>query len=116
MTYKEVLETILKIDDKIRFCTITDMHGNISDSGHHHHTQNLLTYIQSEMLLKLAVQSWIKRNLYEDEIGAGEYALAVYKKIKRITLRLNDDHLVYLTTERDTDHDRIISEIQKISI
>lgn len=114
MTYKDTLEKILKIDKKIRFAIITDMNGNISESGHHHNVQNLLTFNESQNLLQLAVKSWKARNLYQHKIGIGEYAIAVYEKLKRITLKLDDHHLVYLTTERNADHDKIIIEIKKM--
>lgn len=114
MAYKDTLEQILKIDDKIRFATITDMNGNISNSGHHQNARNLLTFNESQNLLRLAVKSWNSRNLYSHKIGRGEFALAVYEKIKRITMKLDDNHLVYLTTERDADHDKIILEVKKL--
>lgn len=114
MAYKDTLEKILKIDDKIRFVTITDLNGNISSSGHHQSKQNLLTFNESQQLLQLAVKSWKSRNLYQHKIGRGEYAIAVYEKLKRISVRLDEDHIAYLTTERGADHNKIISEILKI--
>ena len=44
MTYKDVIEKILKIDNKIRFVTIADIHGHISDTGHQEGTQNILDF------------------------------------------------------------------------
>lgn len=114
MTYKDTLGKILEIDKKIRFATITDMNGNISESGHHQSVRNLLSFNESQNLLQLAVKSWKARNLYQHKIGIGEYAIAVYEKLKRLTLKLDEYHLVYLTTERDADHDKIIIEIKNI--
>lgn len=114
MTYKDTLGKILKIDKKIRFATITDMNGNISESGHHQSVRNLLTFNESQNLLQLAIKSWNARNLYQHKIGLGEYAIAVYEKLKRITMKLDKHHLVYLTTERDADHDKIVIEIKKM--
>lgn len=114
IAYKDILENILKIDDKIRFATITDLNGNISSSGHHQSKQNLLTFNESQQLLQLAIKSWKSRNLYQHKIGSGEYAMAVYEKLKRISVRLDNGRIAYLTAERDADHDKIISEILKI--
>ena len=114
MSYKDVLNKILKIDKKIRFATITDLNGDISISGHHQDVKNILTYNESQQLLQLAVKSWNARNLYKHKIGLGECAIAVYEKLERITVRLDDAHLAYLTTERDADHDKIVLEIRKI--
>ena len=114
MTYKDMLDRILAIDKKIRFATIVDHDGKVSSSGHHQDIKNLLTYDESQQLLQLAVKSWNARNLYEGKIGEGEYAIAVYKKLKRITVKLDKEHLAYLTTERDADHDKIVLEILRI--
>lgn len=114
MTYKDSLKKILNIDKKIRFATIIDMNGNVSESGHHQSVRNILDFNESHNLLQLAVKSWNARNVYQQKIGIGEYAIAVYEKLKRITMRLDDHHLVYLTTERNADHDKIIIEIKKM--
>lgn len=114
MTYRDILNRILEIDSRIRFATITDLNGNISSSGHHQDVKNILTYNESQQLLQLAVKSWKARNIFKHKIGPGEYSIAVYQKLKRITVRLDNEHLVYLTTERDADHDKIVLEILRI--
>jgi len=114
MAYKDTIEKILKIDNKIRFVTIADIDGNISDTGHQEGIQNLLDFHESQKLLQLAIKSWKTRNLYEDKIGLGQYAIAVYEKLKRISVKLGNAHIVYLTAQREADHDKIILEILKI--
>lgn len=37
--------------------------------------------------------------------------LAVYEKVKRITIPIDDNHLLYVTTEVRADHTKIIDEI-----
>jgi hypothetical protein len=37
--------------------------------------------------------------------------MAVYEKIKRITIPLENDHLLLVTLEIDSDHEKIINEI-----
>ena len=51
-----------------------------------------------------------KRSL-ASKIGKGQYAMAVYEKIKRITIPLENDHLLLVTLEIDSDHDKIINGI-----
>ena len=114
MAYKDIVNRVLQLDNKIRFVTITDVHGNISDTGHREGVQNLLDFNESQQLLNLAIKSWNKRNLYESKIGLGEYAIAAYEKLKRISVRFGHSHIVYLTAERDIDHDKVILEILKI--
>jgi hypothetical protein len=48
--------------------------------------------------------------------GKGKYVLAEYEKIKRITLPLGGDHMLYITTEPQADHAKILDGISKISL
>jgi len=114
MTYKDVVQKILNIDKKIRFVTVADTHGKVSASGHQEGVQNLLDFHESQQLLQLAIKSWNTRNLYEDKIGLGEYAIATYEKLKRISVKFGHSHIVYFTAERDIDHDKVILEILKM--
>jgi hypothetical protein len=40
--------------------------------------------------------------------------LAEYEKMKRITMPLNDNHLLYVTTEPEADHMSIIRKIEEV--
>jgi hypothetical protein len=42
--------------------------------------------------------------------------LAEYEKIKRITMPLGDDHVLYITTEIDSDHAGIIDKVRKLNL
>ena len=66
--------------------------------------------------LKMAVRGWKTRSELAPKIGKGKYVLVEYEKIKRITLPLGDNHLLYLTTEVGADHNKIINGINKIPL
>jgi hypothetical protein len=48
------------------------------------------------------------------KIGKGKYAMAEYEKIKRITVPLESDHLLLVTTEVEADHRTIINNVLKL--
>jgi len=114
MSYKDVITDILKTNDHIRFATICDMDGNISETGHHESVKNLLSFNESIQLLKLAAKSWKARNLFSTKTGKGKCAIAIYEKIKRITISFGNKHLVYITVDADADHDKIINEVMEL--
>ena len=39
-----------------------------------------------------------------------------YGKIKRIVIPLNDDHLLYVTTTKNADHNEITSKASKLKL
>jgi len=96
------------IDPKIRFATIFDMHGEVLFSAHREGVQNLLSTEESQKSLQLAINAWKSRNEVSNKIGKGKYALVEYEKLKRITMPLDSDHILYITTDVEADHGPII--------
>ncbi|MEE8132327.1 MAG: hypothetical protein V3T40_01995 [Nitrososphaerales archaeon] len=111
MDYKSVYEDVVKIDPKIRFVTIFDTDGKIAYTGHPEGVRNLLTPDESKRSLEQAGAIWKLRKELEPKIGKGLYVLAVYEKIKRITMPLDDKHLIYVTTESDVDHKKLMDSL-----
>ena len=114
MDYKRIYESIMNSDPKIRLVTICDPNGKIMHSDHREGIKNLLTPEESKKSLELAVNAWKTRSQLAPKIGKGKYVLAEYEKIKRITMPLGDEHLLYVTTEVDADHSVIIDRITRL--
>jgi hypothetical protein len=104
----------MNIDPKVRLVTICDNDGNIMCSVHREGVKNLLTPEESKKSLELAVNAWKTRSSLAPKIGKGKYVLAEYEKIKRITMPLDDKHLLYITTEVECDHSALIDRIQRL--
>ena len=105
---------IVNIDPRIRLVTICDSKGNVMLSRHRSGVQNLLDKEQSKKSLDLAMDSWRERSDISQQIGKGKYVLAEYEKIKRITLPFGENLLLYLTTEVDADHTKILNRIHRL--
>src|ERR671930_1351485 len=114
MNYKKIYEDIMNTDPKVRLVTICDINGKIMYSDHRQGVKNLLTPEESKKSLELAVNSWKIRNGLAPKIGKGRYVLAEYEKIKRITMPLNDKHILYITTEVESNHSALIDRIQNL--
>ena len=112
--YKHIYEQILNIDPKIRLVTICDSNGKMMYSDYREGIENLLTAEESKKSLNLAVKAWkIRRNL-ASKIGKGKYVIAEYERVKRITIPLGSNHLLYITTEVEADHSNIIQKIGEL--
>jgi hypothetical protein len=117
MYYKRIYDDIMNTDPKIRLVTICDSNGKIMHSEHREGVQNLLSPEESKKSLELAVNSWKTRTTLAPKIGKGKYVLAEYEKIKRITMPLGDEqHLLYITTEPEADHLRIIERVRTLKL
>lgn len=114
MDAKELYDKIMGIDPQIRFATIANKDGKIEHTGHREGVTNVLTPDESKKSLQRAIDSWNARNDLSDKIGEGKYVLAEYAKIKRVTIPYGGDHIIYLTTDVQADHTKIIAETLKL--
>ncbi len=114
MDSKRMYNDIMNMDPKIRLVTICNNDGKIMYSDHREGVKNLLSPEESKESLEMALGSWKIRTKLGPKIGKGKYVLAEYEKIKRITIPLNDKHLLYITTEVECDHSRLIDRIQSL--
>jgi hypothetical protein len=101
----------MNMDPKIRLVTICNNDGKIIYSNHREGIKNLLSPEESKESLELAINSWRIRTKLAPKIGKGKYVLAEYERIKRITIPLDDKHLLYVTTEVECDHSKLIDRI-----
>jgi len=115
MDHKKIYEDIMNSDPKIRLVTICDLDGKIMHSGHRQGVTNLLTPEESKKSLELAIKAWKTRSELAPKIGKGKYVLAEYEKLKRITMPLGDDHILYITTEVEADDRGIIEKVRRLS-
>jgi hypothetical protein len=113
--YGRIYRDIMSLDPDIRLVTICGLNGRIMYSQHGEGVKNLLSPEESNKSLELAINSWKVRTELENKIGKGKYVLAEYEKIKRITMLLGDKYLLYITTEIEADHSKIIRGITKMS-
>jgi len=115
MDYKNKGKDILYLDPNIRFVTIFDItDGMILFSEHRSGVTNLLTAEQSKHSIQFSVSAWKIRGSLEPKIGKGKYVLAEYEKIKRITMPLDEKHLLYITTEVGCDAFGLIEKIKDL--
>ena len=115
MDYENLGKKILDLDPSTRLVTVLDANDEkILFSEHREGVTNLLSKEESMESLQLAISAWKKRSKLVSKIGKGKYVLAEYEKIKRITMPLDDSHILYITTEVDCNANQLINNIQNL--
>jgi hypothetical protein len=115
--FESLHQQIMNLDPCIRLVTICTDDGKIMYSGYREGIRNLLTSEESKRSLELSVNTWKLRGELAPKIGRGRYVLAEYERIKRITMPLTDNiHLVYITTDIPSDHNKIINGIMQLKL
>src|ERR671922_2666129 len=114
MDYTKLCEDILNLDRTVRFAGICDDTGEIKYGGQREGVQNLLSSEETKRSNLQALARWALRNALAPKVGKGRYAMAEYEKVKRITIPLENYHLLLITTELEADHDNIIDKTLKL--
>ena len=114
--YVDLVKKALKISPEIQFATVCNMLGVVKHSDHKSDAKNLLSKSERLKSIESATRAWSLRNEFASKIGKGEFVIAQYGKIKRIVIPLDSDHLLYMTTTKNADHNEITSKATRLKI
>ena len=114
MDFDKLSSDVLKIDSGIRYAAIQNNTGQIVTGGFRENVTPILNDEDLQMMHYYASQRWQTRKNIEHKIGPAKYALAEYDKIKRISFPIDDKHLLMVTTEINSDHTNIISQVLEL--
>ena len=96
---EKLLNMILGEIPSSRIAIICDQDGNILWNSVRDNTTSYLTMDETKESLKRSLEAWKKRDDLSSKIGNGKYAIVAYDKIKRITVPLPNDHLLFVSLE-----------------
>jgi hypothetical protein len=115
MDYEKLCHDVLDLDPKVRFVGICDNTGEIKNGGLREGIQSILTDEEIKKANLITLERWRLHNTLADRLGKARYAMEEYEKVKQITMPLEDEHLLLISTEVDAEHGKIIeSAIQLI--
>lgn len=106
--------SIMNLDNKVRFVTIINKSGNIIFGGQREEIENCLSEDEQKKSLKHILDAWFLRNQFSESIGNGKYAMAEYEKVKRFTFPLNNSYFLYITTEPEMNSCSFVEDVLKI--
>ena len=95
-----------------RFAAICDEQGSILWNSQRNEVDNILTLEETKASLKRSIDTWRERENLSEKIGKGRYAIVGYDKIKRITIPLNNGHMLFVSVEGEKPE--YIGDILKI--
>ncbi len=114
--YVDLIEKALKISPEIQFATVCNILGVVKHSEHRSDAKNFLTKSERRKSIESSTRAWLLRNEFASKIGKGESVIAEYGKIKRIVIPLDKDHLLYMTTTKNADHNKIVKKATKLKL
>jgi len=109
--FNKLLESILKLDPGVRYVIILDSQGQLVSGGQREGNQNYLNSLDQQLSIKHALESWHLRTQFADKIGQAKFALAVYEKLRRYTVPIDQNYLLYITTEPDISYHSFMEDV-----
>ena len=97
----KLVSMLMEANKYIRYAAICDNEGKILWNSFRNDVSNILTQEETQASLKRAHENWQQRDELTAKIGKGKYAIVAYDKIKRITIPLKNDHMLFLSVQGD---------------
>ncbi len=108
----KLVSMVLEANKNVRYACICDGKGKILWNSRRNDIQSLITLEDTKASVKRACKNWMERDKLSAKIGRGRYAIVDYEKLKRITVPLRNNHLLYVHVEGDKP--AYIGDIMKI--
>lgn len=105
----KTLEEIFKLDSRIRYVGIYhngDLYGKMKDGTDHY-----LTTSETKLSLLQAAKRWAERKDLSSKIGNPIYSMTMYQLVKRITMEISPNLLLFLSTEIPCEHEKLILKL-----
>jgi len=111
MDYENFCSQILKTDPKIRFASVFDQWAKHVGGGMRNGMKSLLSEHMENELVNLSIIDWKARKATAKMLGKTKYSMAEYDTIKRFSFYLGNDHLLLVSTEKDSDTNVVVDKI-----
>jgi len=97
----KLVSMILEANKYVRYACICDSEAKILWNCRRKDIQSMITLEDTKESLKKAIENWKERDKITEKIGRGKYAIVGYDKLKRITIPLRNNHMLYIHVEGD---------------
>ena len=111
--HEKLLNMLMDFNPLVRFTAVCSKDGEIQWSSQRDDVTNIIPIEDTKESIKRAAESWKAREeISKNGTGRGMYTITAFEKIKRITVPLDDDHILFISTnnepKKDKDYGRLV--------
>ena len=111
--YEKLLNMLMEFNPLVRFTAVCSKDGEIKWSSQRNNVTNIIPLEETKASMARAAESWKARgSISNNGAGRGMYTITAYEKIKRITIPLDDEHILFISTDNspkaDGDYGRLV--------
>jgi len=119
--HEKLLNMLMDFNPLVRFTAVCSQDGEIKWSSQRDEVTNIIPIEDTKASIQRASVSWKARgDLSENGTGRGMYTITAYEKIKRITIPLDDDNILFISTDNapknEKDYGRLVGMGEIMSI
>jgi len=98
--HEKLLNMLMDFNPLVRFTAVCTNDGDIEWHSQREKVTNIIPIEETKASIKRAAESWNARGkLSRNGTGRGMYTITAYEKIKRITIPLDEDHILFVSTD-----------------
>ncbi|MGB9124282.1 MAG: hypothetical protein WCC55_01870 [Nitrosotalea sp.] len=105
MSVHDMLNAVMKSDERIRYATVCDMEGQVLGTEIREGLKPLLNDDEHREALIYAVNAMKIREKLSAKLGKNQYVLAVYDNLCRVTMPIGDKYMLLITWGPETTLD-----------
>ncbi len=97
--HEKLLNMLMDFNKDVRFAAVCDTDVQILWHSQRDDVENVIPLAETKKTVIRAAKSWESRNELQSQTGRGMYAIASYEKMKRITVPLDKDNLLFISLD-----------------
>jgi len=97
--YSGFLEVLMMSNKKVRFSAICNLEGKLLFQKRREDIRELFSLEETQKQLSGTIDSWKSRSEIKERIGKPMYSITSYEKIKRMTIPIDDEHLLFISMD-----------------
>lgn len=111
MNFDELCKNVMNLDDEIRFAGVLDKNGQLVAGGYKDGLTIHLNSDESRMSFHYASHGWESRKNLSHRVGKEKFAIIEFEKVKQISIPLDNQNILLMSVEPNTDHDKIMKMV-----
>ena len=92
---------LMDFNKLIRFAAVCNDKGEVLWNSQRENLKNIVPYEETKQTILRAIDAWKENSRVEGFVGNGQYTIASYEKIKRVTVPLDNNNMLFLTMNND---------------
>jgi len=114
MSYSKLLEKVMNCESYVRYAVVLNSEGKLVEEKIKNDIENFLPTEQMKISFKHAINAWKFRNNMIEFLGKSKYVLAVYENVRRITIPINNDHLLLVIVDNRGGQKDVVERVLAI--